>query len=136
MMHSIRGVGLKPPFKQYLCKWVSIVALDAALANFPHQADRRVILKVDAEGLEPQVMAGAAKLLDSGRVALIIWERGHSFNDGPERIAMIEMVQGLTQRGFRHFRPRAEHIDGPLLPFEADSDYTGNVFSFSPGLGV
>jgi hypothetical protein len=53
-------------------------------------------------------------------------------NDGG---AMIEMVHALTQRGFRHFRPREQHIDGPLIPFEMDEPYIGNVFSFAPGLG-
>jgi FkbM family methyltransferase len=131
MGHSIRGVGLKPPFGRGPAKWVPVVALDTALAHVPH-AEGRMILKVDAEGYEPQVLAGAPGLLDSGRVALIIWERGHAFDDGPEREALVEMIADLSRRGFQHFRPSDQHVDGPLLPFRLEEPYIGNVFSCGP----
>lgn len=133
MMNSVRAVGLKPPFVPGLSKWVPIVSLDTALACFPWEANRRVILKVDTEGFETQVIAGARALLDSRRVALIIWELGRAFFDGAERNAMIEMVDLLSRRGFRHFRPSEPHVDGAFVPFNPET-YTGNVFSFGAGL--
>ena len=83
MMHSIRGVGLKPPFARGPSKWVPVVTLDRALIAFPRAASARIILKVDAEGFEPQVLAGAKSLLRSGRVAIIVWECGRALRTDP-----------------------------------------------------
>jgi FkbM family methyltransferase len=136
MMHSIRGVGLKPPFVRGPSKWVPVVTLDTALGHFPLTAGARLILKVDAEGFEPQVIAGASELLNSGRVALIIWECGYAFLDGAERSALIEMIDSLSKRNFRHFRPPGQDLAGPLTPFRVEDNYVGNVFSLGPGLDV
>jgi FkbM family methyltransferase len=129
MMHSIRGVGLKPPYARGPARWVPVVTLDGALARIPQAADARIIIKVDAEGFEPQVMAGAAEVLRSGRVAMVIWECGDAFADGPERAAMRHMAGTLSALGFRHLRPPSQDSDGPLTPFDPDGAYTGNVFS-------
>jgi FkbM family methyltransferase len=134
MMNSIRGVGLKPPYGQGPAKWVAIVTLDAALAKFPEAASSRIILKIDAEGFEPQVLDGARGLLDSGRVKLVIWERGHAFADGQERAAMLAMIEALARRGFRHMRPPAHDEDGALVPYEAHDPYVGNVFALAADL--
>jgi len=134
MMNSIRGVGLKPPYTQGLPKWVPVVTLDTALSFFPQAANSRLILKVDVEGYEPQVMAGAARLLAEDRVALIIWEYGPGFADGAERAALIQMLAALDGLGFRHFRPPSQDVDGELVPFCFEDIYVGNVFSFSAGL--
>jgi FkbM family methyltransferase len=129
MMHSIRGVGLKPPFARGPSKWVPVVTLDRALTAFPQTARARIILKVDAEGFEPQVLAGAKSLLRSGRVAIIVWECGHAFADGAEREAMRAMVGSLDDLGFRHLRPPSQETDGPLAPFDVEASYVGNVIS-------
>jgi len=129
MMHSIRGVGLKPPFARGPSKWVPVVTLDETLARFP-QAAGRIVLKIDAEGFEPQVVAGAAATLRSGRVAMIVWECGHAFGDGPERDAMCDMVGSLSALGFRHLLPRG---DG-FRPFDPDGGYRGNVVSAAAGI--
>jgi FkbM family methyltransferase len=129
MMHSIRGVGLKPPFARGPSKWVPVVTLDRALVAFPRAASARIILKVDAEGFEPQVMAGAKSLLRSGHVAIIIWECGRAFADGPERDAMRQMVGVLSELGFRHSRPPSQDTDGPLAAFDVEGTYVGNVIS-------
>jgi FkbM family methyltransferase len=128
MMHSIRGVGLKPPFTRGPAKWVSVITLDEALSKFSF-SDRRVILKIDAEGFEPQVVAGARNLLSSGRCALVVWEYGHAFADGPERAAMQAMLEALGSWGFKNYRPPSQHTEGPLAPFVVEQDYVGNVFS-------
>jgi len=129
MMHSIRGIGLKPPFARGPSTWVPVVTLDRALAAFPRAKAARIVLKVDAEGFEPQVMAGAKSLLEGGRVAIIVWECGRAFADGPERRAMRQMVGALDDLGFRHRRPSSQQTDGPLAPFDVDGSYVGNVIS-------
>lgn len=127
MMHSIGGVGLKPPFARGPSKWVAVVTLDEALARFPQASGRRIIVKIDAEGFEPQVVAGAAATLRSGRVAMIVWECGHAFADGAERDALRGMVGSLSARGFRHRRADGEG-------FDPDGGYRGNVVSVAAGI--
>ena len=136
MGHSIRGIGLKPPFLQGLAKFVSVVTLDAALTHFPFAADARLIVKVDSEGFEPQVIAGARSLLASGRVALLVWECGNAFAEGAERDAMLRMVKDLEDCGFRHLRPPGQEVDGPLAAFDVRLPYSGNVFSLHKSLNL
>ena len=134
MMHSIRGVGLKPPFTRGPSKWVPMVTLDRALVQFPELTSTRIILKVDAEGFEPQVIDGARSLLRNGRVAVVIWECGHAFTTGPEREAMQRMVSALSDLGFHHVRPPSQETDGSLAAFDVNQSYVGNVFSYRDGL--
>jgi FkbM family methyltransferase len=115
-------------------KWVSVVTLDGALENLQKHRRRRLILKIDTEGFEPNIIAGAKSLLESGRIALIIWECGDAFAAGHRHAAMVQMVALLSQCGFRHARPADNGIDGPLIKFDANHAYNGNVFSFAPQL--
>jgi hypothetical protein len=132
MMSSIRGVGLKGAFTQGLAKTVPVISLDWAMLHFPQAANARLILKIDAEGFEPHVLTGARGLVNSGRVPLVIWECGFGFADGAERVALMQMLEDLSRRGFRHLRPPGQEIDGTYLPFTLDDNYVGNVFSFGP----
>jgi len=135
MMHSIHGVGLKGPgYTRGPAHWVSMIALDDALSRFPGVSDRRLILKIDAEGFEPRVIPGARALLQSGRVAMIIWECGRAFSGGPERDAMLTMVSTLDTYGFHHLRSASDEVDSPLSPFFPAEQYHGNVFSYHPTL--
>jgi FkbM family methyltransferase len=134
MGHSIRGVGLPNRSMRGPAKWVSVTPLDDALSNLKQRADRRFILKIDAEGFEPNVIAGARSLLEGGHIALIIWERGDGFAEGAGRAAMVEMTAYLSACGFNHFRPPNYTDDAPLVTFDPQSDYVGNVFSCRPAL--
>ena len=135
MMHSIRGVGLKGPnFPQGPAHWVSVISLDSALTRFPAASNRRVILKIDAEGFEPNVIAGAKALLGSGRVAMIIWECGQAFSDGPERDALLAMISTLDELGFHHVRPISDQADSPVCAFSTAEKYEANVFSYHPAV--
>jgi FkbM family methyltransferase len=136
MMHSINGVGLKPPFARGPSKWVPIVTLDRALLQFPELTNTRIILKVDAEGFEPQIIDGAKSILQGGRVAVIIWECGRAFANGPERDAMQHMVDTLSNLGFRHLRPPSQETDGPLAAFDVNQSYFGNVISHRDGVAL
>lgn len=134
MGHSIRGVGL-PEVDRGPPKWVTVVPLDKTLASLPNQAERRIILKIDAEGFEPNVIVGASALLRSGRVASILWECGLAAAGEAGRRTMIEMVAFLSDCGFRHFRPPEHEVDGPLIQFDSETtEYVGNVFSLAPRL--
>jgi FkbM family methyltransferase len=137
MGHSIRGVGLPSNAIRGPTKWVPVVTLDTALAHLQKDAERRVVLKIDAEGFEPQIIAGAKSVLSGGRVALIIWEWGTAFVERRERGAVLEMIAFLSACGFRHFQPPGHETDGPLNELDVDTAYLGNVFSFaSPPGGV
>ena len=132
MGHSIRGVGLRE-VERGPARWVVVVPLDKALAGLPDQAGRRIVLKIDAEGFEPDVVTGAGALLRSGRVALILWECGQAAAGETGRRAMIEMAAFLGNCGFRHFRPPDNNADGALLAFNSETTgYNGNVFSLGP----
>ena len=133
MGHSIRGIGLAPAARA-LSKWVPVVTLDGALANMGKEAPRRLILKIDAEGFEPNVIVGAQALLATGRVALIIWERGPAFAEWLGRTAMMQMAALLSDCGFRHFLPPAGGHVGAPFAFDPQADYIGNVFSVGPQL--
>lgn len=130
MGHSIRGVGLSPRARGP-AKWVPVVTLDGALASLPAGAERRIVLKIDAEGLEPNIILGAQSLLARGRVALIVWECGRAFREGPMRAAMMHMVALLDARGFRHVRPAEDARDSAPIRFDPQVAYLGNVFSFA-----
>ncbi len=132
MGHSIRGVSLAK-FAKGPARWVPVVTLDTALASFPAFAQRRLILKIDTEGFEPNVVVGAKSLLASGRIALIVWECGNAFADGRLRGAMIQMVGLLSGCGFSHFRPGNGGV-GPTVAFDPEAAYAGNVFSVAPQL--
>jgi FkbM family methyltransferase len=130
MGHSIRSAGLHP--QSGPAKWVPVITLDEALARLRNHSGRRLILKIDAEGFEPEIIAGARSLLRDGRIATIIWECGTAFIDGPRRNAMVQMVAFLSECGFRHFRKPGHEMDGPLSRFDAAPGFLGNVFSLSP----
>jgi FkbM family methyltransferase len=130
MGHSIRGIGLAPAARG-VSKWVPVVTLDGALAGMGKQA-ARLILKIDAEGFEPNVIVGAQALLAAGRIALIVWERGPAFSEGLGRAAMVQMTALLSDCGFRHVLPPAMGDAGALHAFDPQADYIGNVFSIGP----
>lgn len=135
MGHSIRAVGLTlPGHIKGAPKWVPVVTLDTALASLPDVGERRIVFKIDAEGFEPNVIAGARSLVQSGRVALIVWECGAAFTVSPAREAMIEMARLLAACGFHHFLPADNAEDPPAIPFDPANPYSGNVFSCAPAL--
>ncbi len=133
MGHSIHGADFRHDARQP-SKWVSVVTLDGALANVRPQTERRLILKIDAEGFEPNIIAGARSLLKSGRVALIVWECGGAFVEGRGHSAMVKMVAFLSECGFRHVRSPENGAELQGIEFGAEDGWYGNVFSFASQL--
>ena len=68
-------------------------------------------LKVDVDGLEPRVMAGASQVLRDARLQSILVEVNHNL---PQH---REMVAALNRLGFKHDPmqvARAERKEGPF----------------------
>ena len=133
MAHSLYGLGIPDGARQMGKVTVAVLPLDLLFDERPDLANRRVVLKVDVEGFEPEVIAGAGRLLNSGRVAAVIWEHGLAFRSGERREAMLEMCEALEARGFRQFRFPHPTMGGPLVPF-APTPECFNVFALAPGV--
>ena len=117
MGHSVRGVGLAGLKQEGYPVSVPIVTLDGLIEERPHLAERPVLIKIDVEGFEPQVIDGAAQLLESGRVKAIIWEKGRAFDSEPGFSEMAAMLTRLESLGFRNTVMPSHDLGGPLLPF-------------------
>jgi FkbM family methyltransferase len=112
---------------------VEIVAIDDVLRQRPKLAGRKVVIKIDVEGNEPDVIAGMAGLLQSGMVKAVIWERGVTYNDEEGRKRVEALRQRFTDLGFTAWRFASEDNAGKLVPF-VESGITGNVFELAPGV--
>ncbi|MGF1610223.1 MAG: FkbM family methyltransferase [Kiloniellales bacterium] len=132
MGHSLYGLGLQGMPQGDFKLAVPTVTLDRLMAERPELAERRCFLKIDVEGFEPQVVAGAAELLESGRVAALVWEKGRAFDREPGHGAMLALVARLKSLGFTlHVMPSGD-LGGPLLPF-VPAQGSHNVFCLAPG---
>lgn len=109
---------------------VPVMAIDEILSKRSDLDQRPVVVKIDVEGLEPEVIAGMAKLIASGRVKLIIWEKGRDFFIAESRKAYDGMVAELTRAGYSHFSFPWQDWAGVLTPDLPDTG-TYNVYSFS-----
>jgi hypothetical protein len=133
MAHSLEGGSLSKTAARLPPKWVAIVPLDRALAAFPESASARILLKIDAEGYDANVLLGARALLESGRVAAVVWETGQHYREpGKRREAMSSALALLARCGFRNMLARPD--TGQLIPYDLEMPYTGNVLALSPAL--
>lgn len=130
MGHSLFGLGHPSGAPDMGAVTVPVLPIDHVLAERQDLAGRRTILKIDAEGYEPEVLAGARTLLDSGRVAALIWEHGRAFHAGERRDAMLAMCADIEARGFRQFRFPHPTLGGALVPF-APTPESFNVFALA-----
>ena len=110
---------------------VPVVPLDDLLASKSGMAKSRVFLKIDVEGSEYEVILGAKKLLDSGRVAAVMWEHGESFNKEPGIAKRAKLIEEFYSRGYTLHRFPSHDMGGPLIPF-APTPEIGNVFALAP----
>jgi len=132
MGHSLFGLGHSSNAPNMGAVTVPVMTIDHLFAERSDIAGRRTILKIDAEGYEPEVLAGARNLLDSGRVAALIWEHGRAFHEGERREAMLAMCGDLEARGFRQYRFPHPTMGGTLVPFAPTSE-SFNVFAMVAG---
>jgi FkbM family methyltransferase len=112
---------------------IPVVSLDGLLAERPELHKRRVYIKIDAEGMEPQIIAGAKGLLQTGHVSAILLERGpvHGTPEGAAQLtAALDSLTGVGYllRWFPH-----AHLPGPLIPWVPGNE-VGNIVALAPGL--
>jgi len=92
------------------------VTLDELAGRF---TERRIsLLKIDVEGFEDKVLAGAARLLDDQRVDVVYIEAGMN-PEGTQQCYYRTIEDILARHGYRLFRIYEQHFewmeDSPLL---------------------
>ncbi|WP_320171288.1 FkbM family methyltransferase [Maridesulfovibrio sp.] len=97
------------------------------------ESDCRIFIKIDTEGHEYQVLTGALGLLKSGRVAAVIWEKGHfqGTEAGLKEFALSLAL--LRDLGFESYRFPHEDMGGPLVPYGPSHEQC-NIISIDKSL--
>jgi FkbM family methyltransferase len=114
---------------------VPILSLDMFVEQRPDLASGRIMMKVDVEGYEPEVMAGADGLLSSGRVGAIVFEKSDAYVEPLRRQAFDQMIERLRAHGYRiRWFPHL-HMPCALVPW-VEGNETGNLVAIAPGLKV
>jgi len=111
---------------------VPIISLDMVVDGRTDLANGRLFLKIDVEGYEPAVIAGAERLLESGRAAAIVLEISDYYADPARRPAFEKMIETLRRHGYEiRWFPHA-HLPCALIPW-VDGNGTGNLVALAPG---
>ena len=111
---------------------IPVTTIDRLLDDRPALQQRRTFVKIDVEGLEPEVVQGADRLLRSGRVAALIFEKGRNYNTPEGRPRLVELCRRLRELGFSLWRLPHENMGGPLVPLALTRDLC-NVLALAPG---
>ena len=117
MGNSLFGKGLEGMQQVARGLSVPIVTLDGLLAERDALHGRRVLIKIDVEGFEPETIAGAGKLLQSGHVAALVWEHGRAFFEEPGKSAAQNLIAELEGYGFTLHQLPSHELGGALMPF-------------------
>jgi FkbM family methyltransferase len=112
---------------------VDVITIDEELKRHKDLAYKRVIIKIDVEGHEPEVIAGMANMLASGKVAIVIWERGVEYNKPERQTALAVMRELLAKYGFTAWRFDSEDRGGSLVPYK-ENGHAGNIIEFAPNV--
>jgi len=111
---------------------VDMTTLDQILADHDWLRWRRLVLKVDVEGLEMEVFAGARQLFSQCQVAAVIWEK----TEVPDATAQAHrnsmIFEFLSARGFRHYRFENERESTSLVALTGNEG-SCNVLSLASG---
>lgn len=111
---------------------VPIVSLDMLFAARPDLADGRVFVKIDVEGYEPAVIAGAARLLASGRAAAVVLEKSDYYAAPDRRGGFETMIETIRGHGYSIWWFPHAHLHCALIPW-VDGNETGNLVALAPG---
>ena len=117
MGNSLFGKGLEGMQQVARGLSVPIVTLDGLMAERDALQARRVLIKIDVEGFEPETIAGARDLLQSGRVAALVWEHGRAFFEEPGKSAAQKLIAELENYGFSLHQLPSHELGGALMPF-------------------
>lgn len=97
------------------------------------ESGERIFLKIDTEGHELPTLMGGLELLKTGRVAAIIWEKGHFHNSEKGIKEFTSIMTLLRDMGYDSYRFPHEDMGGPLIPY-APSHELCNVISIDRSL--
>jgi FkbM family methyltransferase len=123
MGHSLGAEGIE----------VGATTLDRLLSERPWLRWRRMTLKIDVEGYEREVLAGATKLFSTCEVAAVIWEKGEFHGAAEQQARVAAIFEFLDGRGFNHYSFENEGVGGDLLPLR-ERTRVCNVYSLRPVL--
>ncbi len=112
---------------------VATTTVDLLLAEREEQKSARVFLKVDVEGNELAVLAGAKDLISSGRLAAAMIEKSGGYSREPHRAAFAGMLDGMKARGFSLHRFADRTKPGRLDDYTFDDEET-DVLCLAPDL--
>lgn len=111
---------------------VPVIPVDMLFAERDDLADGRIFMKVDVEGYEPEVLAGADELLASGRVAAVVFEKSDFYAVAERWRAFEGMIEQLEQHGFTiRWFPHI-HLPCALIPWVPGNE-AGNLVALAPG---
>lgn len=109
---------------------VDMTTLDQVLAERDWLRWRRILLKVDVEGHEMEVFAGARQLFSGCQVAAVVWEKSE-FHEAAVQVHRTSMIfDFLNVHGFKHYRFEDESQAASLIPLTGN-DGPCNVFSLA-----
>ena len=112
---------------------VAVMPLDQLFDGRDDLAAGRIFLKVDVEGYEPEVLAGADALLASGRVAAIVFEKSDHHAPDERWAAFEAMIAGVEAHGFSvRWFPHL-HLPCVLMPWVPGNE-AGNLVALAPEL--
>ncbi len=111
---------------------VPVVPLDMLFVDRPDLASGRIFMKIDVEGAEPDVLAGAEGLLASGRVAAITFEKSEFYAAEENWAAFEAMIARLERHGFSiRWFPHL-HLPCALIPWVSGNE-AGNLVAVPDG---
>lgn len=110
-----------------------MVTIDQILADRPALEGRRIFIKIDVEGIEPEVMEGAAETLASGNVMAVIFEKAEAYAEPERRNALERACESLIAKEFSLKWFPHLHLPGVFMPW-VGGDEMGNIVAVAPGL--
>jgi len=112
---------------------VEMLTIDGLLRERSELAERRVFLKIDVEGIEPEVLEGARETLGSGRVAAVIFEKSEAYASRERSAALERVSYELRDFGFDLWWFPHLHMPSVLMPW-ISGDEAGNILAIGPAL--
>lgn len=117
MGHSVNGYGhpnRQPNAREFT---IPMLTLDHLIAERPEILSNDVFLKVDVEGFECEVMAGAGDLISSGKVAALVLEKGTTFGSEEGQARFGKMLDFLRSVGYRTYKMSVSGNTGQLREY-------------------
>ena len=112
---------------------VPMVTIDQILADRPELKGRRIFIKIDVEGIEPEVIAGAIKTLESGTVMAVIFEKAEAYAEPDREMALDLVCESLTAKGFTLKWFPHLHLPSVFIPW-VGGDEMGNIVAVASEL--